>query len=220
MIEDGAGAWQRAGTEAGDPVRIERFADLSADILSRPARLGRTRAVAVDGPSGSGKTVFASRLARALAAAGVHVEVVHTDELLEGWGDQFTFWSRLDEGVLNPVRHGEPGSHPVYDWVAGRFDGARQVPVPDVLVVEGVTSARGEFRAELTLAILLIAGRELRLRRALARDGPGIEAPLRQWMAAEDEYFAEAARPESADQLVDGAPQVRHDPESEYVRLR
>jgi hypothetical protein len=89
-----------------------------------------------------------------------------------------------------------------------------------VLVIEGVTSARGEFRAELTLAVLLTAGRELRRRRTLARDGAGVEAPLRQWMAAEEEYFAEVARPDSVDQLVDGAPQVRHDPESEYVRLR
>lgn len=37
--------------------------------FARPARLGRTRLVAVDGPSGSGKTSLAGPLARALATA-------------------------------------------------------------------------------------------------------------------------------------------------------
>lgn len=38
-------------------------------VLSRPARLGAVRLVAVDGPSGSGKTSLAGPLARALAGA-------------------------------------------------------------------------------------------------------------------------------------------------------
>lgn len=37
--------------------------------ISRPARLGATRLIAIDGPSGSGKTTFAAPLAAALARA-------------------------------------------------------------------------------------------------------------------------------------------------------
>jgi uridine kinase len=199
---------------------IERFADLAAEIRRRPARLGAVRLVAVDGPSGSGKTTFASRLAVALQRAGCRVETVHTDDLLDGWADQFTFWSRLERGVLEPLARGEPGRYPIYDWVRGRFGGNIYVPVPDVLIVDGATSARPEGYPRLSFSILLAADRDLRLQRALARDGPAIEAPLRRWMAAEDDYFARASTVERIDRLVDGVAPVGHDPEHEYVRLR
>jgi hypothetical protein len=199
---------------------VERYADLAGEVMARPARLGPVRFVAVDGPSGAGKSTFADRLARALRTAGARVEVVHTDDLLNGWGDQFTFWERLEEGVLRPMSRGEPGSHQVYDWSLGDFGGERKVPVPDVLIVEGGTSTRAEAYPRLSIAVFLTADRDVRLGRVLARDGPGVEVPLRRWMVAEDDYFAGAATAERADRLVDGVARVVHDPESEYVRLR
>ena len=63
------------------------------------------------------------------------------------------------------------------------------------------------------------ADRDLRLKRALARDGPEIEEPLRHWMVAEDGYFARSGTAGRVDRLVDGVARVGHDPESEYVRL-
>jgi hypothetical protein len=205
---------------SGQTVTVERFADLAAEIVARPARLGAVRLVAVDGPSGGGKTTFAGRLAEALRGAGRTVEVVHTDELLEGWQDQFTFWDRLETGVLGPLERGEPGGHPIYDWAAGRFGGWRRVPVPEVLIVEGATSARTEAYPRLSFSIFLLAEPDVRLRRVLDRDGPGVAAPLWRWMAAEDEHFATAGTAFRVDRLVDGAARVGHDPESEYVRLR
>jgi uridine kinase len=198
---------------------VETFAELAAEIERRPARLGPVRMVAVDGPSGAGKTTFADRLARALTALGRRVEVVHTDELLDGWDDQFTFWARLDEDVLTPMERGRPGWHPVYDWARKRFDGERTVGVPDVLIVEGATSARPEAYPRLSLSVFLTADRGVRWERVLARDGPAIEVPLRRWMAAEDDFFAASGIAERVDRLVDGVARVGHDPESEYVRL-
>ncbi len=198
---------------------IERFADLAAEIRGRPARLGSVRLVAVDGPSGSGKTLFSWRLASALERQGCRVEIVHTDDLLDGWADQFTFWPRLERGVLEPLAAGEPGRYPIYDWVRGCFGGNMYVPVPDVLILDGSTSARAEGYPRLSFSVLLAADRDLRLQRALARDGPAIEAPLRRWMDAEDEYFARGGTAGRVDRLVDGVARVGHDPESEYVRL-
>jgi hypothetical protein len=146
--------------------------------------------------------------------------VVNTDDLLDGWADQFTFWPRLDEGVLEPLARGEPGRYPVYDWACGRFDGDIYVPVPDVLILDGATSARAEAYPRLSFSIFVTADRDLRLERALARDGAGIEEPLRAWMAAEEEYFAGAATVGWTDRVVDGVARVGHDPECEYVRLR
>jgi energy-coupling factor transporter ATP-binding protein EcfA2 len=198
---------------------VETYADLAREILRRPARLGTVRLVAVDGPSGAGKTSFADHLARAIRAARSRVTVVHTDDLLDGWADQFTFWPRLENGVLAPLRRGRPGKYPCYDWVAGRFAGEREVPVPDVLILEGSTTARPSVRPELTMSVLVEAPPDERLSRVLARDGPAVEAPLRRWMAAEDRYFAAEAPSGWVDRLVDGAPPVGHDPESGFVRL-
>jgi uridine kinase len=199
---------------------IESFADLAKEVLARPARLGGVRLVAVDGPSGAGKSTFADRLAGALAEAGARVEVVHTDELLDGWADQFTYWARLEAGVLGPLERGEPGRHPVYDWTAGRFGGERVVAVPDVLIVEGSTSGRPQAYPRVSLLVFVTADREVRLGRALARDGPGIEEPLRRWMAAEEGFFAATRTRERADRVVDGVARVGEDPGSGYVRLR
>jgi cytidylate kinase len=198
----------------------ESFAGLTKEILDRPARLGAVRLVVVDGPAGAGKTTFAGRLAAALSAEGVEVAVVHADELVHGWADQFGFRDRLERLVLARMRAGRPGRYRPYDWVAGALRAERTVPVPDVLIVEGSGTAHAGLRDELSLSVFIDAPAALRWARALARDGPGIAAPLRLWMMAERESFAAQRPAEWVDHLIDaggrgGAPSR----ECEYVRL-
>lgn len=201
---------------------VEAYAELARRVLAGPARLGRTRLVAVDGPSGAGKSRFAARLADALAALpGGRPPVVNTDDLLDGWDDQVTFWPRLDEWVLAPLREGKPGAYRRYSWVRQRFL-ARPVPVPvtPVLVLEGVSAARAVVRPELTLAVFVTAPASLRLDRAVARDGPEILPELRRWHAGERAHFAADDTVSRADLLVDGAPALPHDTDRYYVRIR
>jgi uridine kinase len=198
---------------------IERYADLARRVLDTPPRLGAVRLVAVDGPAGSGKTTFAARLAAELRASGASAAEIHTDDLLEGWTDMVSFWPRLTEWVLDPLRRGEPARYRRYDWVRGRFEDEWQpLPVPGVLVVEGVTSARAAVRPYLGLGVLVWAGRDLRLARGIARDGEALRPEWLRWMAAEDRHFAADDTARRADLVVDGAPEVPHDPEREYVR--
>jgi hypothetical protein len=200
---------------------IQRYADLAAAVVEARPLLGPVRVVAVDGPSGSGKTVFAGRLAQALRDNGCAVALVHTDDLLDGWEDTVTFWPRLEEGVLKPLRAGEDGSYHAYHWGHGRFEvEAHGVPVPDVLVVEGVTAARRAMRAELARSVFVTAPADVRLARALARDGEEIREPLLAWRRREDEFFADDGTADAADLLVDGAPEVPHDPVTEFVVWR
>ncbi|MCM0677870.1 hypothetical protein NCC78_24805 [Micromonospora phytophila] len=202
-------------------VVFEAYARLARRVLAGPARLGRTRLVAVDGPSGAGKSVFAARLADALAAlsGGERPPVVHTDDLLDGWDDQLTFWPRLEESVLAPLRAGRPGAYHRYSWVRRSFL-PRPVPVPvaPVLVVEGVSAARAAARPDLTLAVFVTAPASLRLTRAVGRDGPGILPELRRWHVGERAHFLADDTAARADLVVDGAPTLPHDAARYYVR--
>jgi uridine kinase len=181
-----------------------RFDELAALILNRPPRLGPVRLVAVDGPSGAGKTVFADRL-----AARLNAPVVHTDDLLDGWADQFTFWSRLEEKVLEPLRNGRAAEYQRYQWDRAGFGGAPvRIEPAGVVVMEGVSSARKVIRPELSLAVFITAPPRLRWTRVLARDGTtdvAFPAYLERWRAAEDRHFAVDGTAEYAEVGVDGA---------------
>ncbi|MGK5681284.1 uridine kinase family protein [Actinoplanes sp. URMC 104] len=178
--------------------------ELAAYVLGLPPRLGATRLVSVDGPSGAGKTRFAAMLAAALACP-----VVHTDDLLDGWDDQFTFWTRLEELVLGPLRRGRAATYRPYDWGTGGFTGPPvTVPPAPAVLLEGVSAARREVRPELTLSVFVDAPAQLRWERAIARDGDDSVAYrkyLERWRAAEDRHFAADATAAHADLIVDGA---------------
>jgi uridine kinase len=202
---------------AGD-ARRESFAGLATRILAGPARLGAVRLVAVDGGTGSGKTTFAGRLARALRAR-CRVDVVHTDDLLDGWDDQFTFWPRLVGTVFEPLVLGRPASYPVYDWYAHGFTSQRPLPVPDVLIVEGVSSAREAGADVRTLEVFMDLDPAARLRRSLVRDhGLGVDERLRHWVRREIEWYAADRTAQRSAVVVDAVADVGHDPEREYLR--
>lgn len=204
---------------------VETYVDLARRILDQPARLGRTRLVAVDGPSGAGKTVFAGRLAAAVAAvlgpAGGAPPVVHTDDLLDGWADQLTFWPRLDRWVLQPLRSGRPGQYRRYSWVRREFT-QRWVPVEPapVVIIEGVSAARARIRPELSFAAFLTAPETLRRARALVRDGAELAPYLDEWRRVEEAHFRADATADHADIVVDGGAAAPDDPGTAYVRLR
>ncbi|WP_412753654.1 uridine kinase [Krasilnikovia sp. M28-CT-15] len=172
-------------------------------MLATPPRLGAVRLVAVDGPSGAGKTRFAQRLAKTLGAP-----VVHTDDLLDGWADQFTFWDRLERLVLAPLRAGKAATYECYQWERGAFGGAPVTvePGPAVLL-EGVSSARRAVRPQLSLAVFVTAPDDLRRSRVLTRDGDDVafRSYLEQWRAAERQHFAAEGTAAYADVVVDGA---------------
>jgi len=198
-----------------DRARHGTFTELAALVRSRPPRLGGVRLVAVDGPTGAGKTWFADRLAKVLDAP-----VVHTDELLDGWDDQFTFWPRLEELVLEPLRHGRAARYQRYQWDRHGFGGRSvRVEPADAVLIEGVSSARRVIRAELSFSIFVTAPAGLRVSRVLARDDGddlAFRAYLERWRLAEDRQFAEDGTAEAADLVVDGAAEG---PDDRYEQL-
>lgn len=179
--------------------RIASIAAVADRVRTAAPRLGHTRLVVVDGPAGSGKTTYAGRLAAALDAP-----VLHADDLLAGWGDLEGWWARLDAWVLGPLADGRPGRYRRYDWLAGCFGEWHDLPVPDVLVVEGCGSARRAADRVAVLRVWVEAPDDVRLARGLERDGEELRGEWLAWMAAERSHYAAEATRERADVLVDG----------------
>ncbi|WP_203913043.1 uridine kinase family protein [Rhizocola hellebori] len=153
--------------------------------MAEKPKLGRTRLVLIDGPSGAGKTTLAYALAGTIPA-----EIVHTDDLLDGWAGQFTYWARLESQILQPIASGEAGYYQAYNWVEARFDEEWiKVPVPEVLIVEGVGAGREQGRDRASLVIFVSEPLAVREARSLARDGIEMQEHLRSWRRREELHF-------------------------------
>ncbi|MFC8193051.1 uridine kinase [Cellulomonas sp. NPDC057328] len=194
-----------AGHAAAGPPDADAVAGALADrVLDGPRRLGPVRLVCVDGPAGSGKTTAAGRLAAQVRVRGAGADVLHLDDLYAGWrGLEGSLWPRLSAQVLEPLRRGLPGRYQRFDWPSDRFDDWVDVPVTDVLVLEGCGSARRAADAVATLRVWVEAAPDLRLRRGLERDGEAALPHWRTWMADEDAHFAREGTRGRADVRLD-----------------
>jgi uridine kinase len=184
-------------------------------IRRATARCGKVRLVAVYGPGSAGKSVFADRLANVLGDA----PIVHTDDFAS-WDEPIDWWHRLEAEVLGPLERGEPVRYQAYEWLRRRLGEWRELPASEAVVLEGVSSARRAVADRLSLAVWVETPRDLRLARGIARDGEAMRPQWDAWMAEEDAHYALDRTRDRADVIVDGAPSLTHDPETELIRLR
>jgi hypothetical protein len=168
---------------------------LAGVLIAAKAEPGLT-VVAVDGGAAAGKSTLVERLRNGVSAVGtdptrdarsVSSAVVHTDDLLEGWGDPLGYVDRFREQVLGPLSAGQAACYQRYDWKLGRFADSVRVEAVDLLLVDGVASvaACGD---RLSVGIVLVASRADRERRWRRRDGP-LGPSEQAWLAAEAAYL-------------------------------
>jgi uridine kinase len=176
---------------------------------------GEVRFVAVDGCGGAGKSTFADRLAAAAAGA----PVIRTDDFAS-WDEPMNWWPRLLHEAIEPLADGRAASYQRSAWDPSqpRTDNVRIEPAPIVLI-EGVSAGRSEWRDRLAYSIWVEAPRDLRLKRGLDRDGPNAKSKWAEWMVAEDTYISREDPITNADLVVDGAPTDAYDPAAEFVVL-
>ncbi|MCB0968953.1 MAG: hypothetical protein KDB37_19140 [Ilumatobacter sp.] len=173
-----------------------RFTELVASIRERP---GPVRIVAIDGPGGSGKSTFAALLAAALGGA----PVVPTDDFAS-WDQPLDWRPRMLDQVIEPLARGERGRYQRYDWPTSQLAEWIDVQREPVVIIEGVTSARSEWRRHLAYVVWIDTPHDERLRRGLERDGPDALDDWQQWGAAEDAHYTADPTRDLADVIVDG----------------
>ncbi|MET0965327.1 MAG: hypothetical protein ABWZ02_02965 [Nakamurella sp.] len=204
-----------AGPEPEAPVEPTSTARGLADratslLLSRPPGVGRTRLGVIDGRSGSGKSTFARVWEQALLERGTETVLLFSSDLLATWADPFGWFDRFDNGVLAPLGEGKPGRIQLTDWAAGppRPGSWLEIPVVDVLLLEGVSAGRLALGDRAGVSVWLESGdRAERLERAVARDGESSRVNLSRWQDAEDAFFERDRPADRADfvgrQLMD-----------------
>jgi hypothetical protein len=183
------------------------------------ARAGGDRGMvlAVDGRSSSGKTTLATRMQSTVAESAV----VHTDDIA-WWHSRFGWADLLIDGILMPVRQGEPVSFRPPRWAEHGRGGSIEVPAGcHLLIIEGVGAGRSEAAHLVDALVWVQSDQREAQRRSLARvgqpGGPRTARDLREWMAEEEPFLADQKPWERADLVAAGTPEIPFDPLTELV---
>ena len=134
--------------------------------------------VGIGGHGAAGKTT----LARMVPGA----QIVSTDEFWDG--ESFDL-ERLEREVVAPLARGDAATFASYDWAAGEPRGSRRVEATGVVIVEGVCALHRRLRDAYAVRVWVEASYEVRLARAVARDGEEARSTwVDVWMPSEDRY--------------------------------
>lgn len=159
--------------------------------------------VAIDGRSGAGKTELARVLQDHVVSLGRTCTTVSLDALYPGWSGLAAALPVLCHDVLEPLRDGRPGAFASWDWHRSAPGPVVDVPLTDVLLVEGVGAGAAPCRGLVDLVVWLEAPVALRKERALRRDGSTLAPHWEQWAEQEDALFARGGGAAAADVVVE-----------------
>lgn len=179
-------------------------------LSSRHPKVGKTVFIAVDGRGGSGKSALAKWLGEQLSA-----QIVRTDDFAS-WDNPLDWWPLLIERVFQPIKNGATTlNYPRSEWWENHHpEPAIGQPVTAVMILEGVSSLRREFRNYISLSIFVDTPKELCLKRGIERDtntgkttGELIQM-WEGWFEEEDVYMRRDQPKEHADIVIDGTNPV------------
>jgi uridine kinase len=184
--------------------------ELAATVLAAPARLRGSRLVCIDGRAGAGKTSLAAELAEACAAAepalGASV-VIHMDDLYAGWSGLPGVAEEVTRQLVDPWVAGEPGQLAVWDWHGHVRLEPVPVPLPPLVVLEGVGSWSRDYDDVVSTLVWLDCDAEVRQRRALERDGGLFVVHWDAWAADEERVHTREQTRLNADVVLDTTDQ-------------
>jgi uridine kinase len=158
-------------------------------LLARRAPADGVALVGIDGGGGAGK----STLARAVAAAGGAIRVVHLDDffLTTVGGPESVDVERLRREALDPLLRGEPARFRRFEWWGEHLPDEHVVEPGRVVVVEGVFTLQQALRPLFHVTAWVETDEALRLERGLERDGENARELWEEWQEAERRHAHE-----------------------------
>lgn len=177
---------------------------------------GTISIIAIEGGGGSGKSTLAACIASELKG----VQIVHMDDfyklrefrkikdLSEAPSGYEYDIDRLISEVILPLCDGKTARFQINGWGREGLTDFKEVTPSGVLLIEGCYSMLDRLRGFYQLQIFVDCGRSLRLKRGLERDGDAALQFWTNWMAGEDQYFAEQQPKGAADFVYSGESSV------------
>ena len=177
-------------------------------LESTSPKLGNTLLIAIDGRGGSGKTTLAALLMKRFNA-----QLIQTDDFAS-WDNLYDWGSLITERVFEPIKNGATTlNYPRSKWWENHQpEPVVDQPVTKIMILEGVSSLRKEFRDYISIGIFVDTPREICLKRGMERDinndtgktEAEITALWEKWAADEDKYIEREQPQEYADIVIDG----------------
>lgn len=180
--------------------------NLQEILATKQPKVGNTLFIAVDGHGGSGKSTLARLLADKLGAS-----LIQTDDFAR-WDNPLNWWPLVIERVFEPIKAGAKTlSYPRSKWWENHYpEPVVDQPVTTIMIFEGVSSSRKEFRDCVSLSIFVDTPKEVCLQRGVKRDsGTGkskeeLEKMWTGWFEEEEKYIQRDNPREYADIVIDG----------------
>lgn len=180
--------------------------NIAKALTQKKLKVGNTIFIAVDGHGGSGKSSLAEWLATKL-----HAEVIHTDDFAS-WDNPMNWWPQFIERIFTPIANGSKVlNYPRSKWWEHQErESIIDQPVTKIMIVEGVSSLRKEFRDYISLGIFVDTSKDICLQRGIERDtgaGKSKEDLLKIWNTwfEEEEIYMKRDNPRDyADIVING----------------
>ncbi|HEV2412758.1 MAG TPA: hypothetical protein VGS28_03060 [Candidatus Saccharimonadales bacterium] len=176
-------------------------------IATKKPKVGQVLFIAVDGHGGSGKSTLAELLSKKFDAG-----IIHTDDFAS-WENPLNWWSKVVDLVFAPIAAGDRKlSYKRTKWWKDHHPKpAVNEPVTPIMILEGVSSLRKEFRDYISLGIFIDTPEAICLQRGLARD-KGMDGKTDdeiielwdKWRKEELDYVQRDDPKSYADIIIDG----------------
>jgi uridine kinase len=163
--------------------------------------------IAIDGHGGSGKSTLALFLSEKLNA-----EIIRTDDFA-GWDNPFDWWPLVIKRVFEPIKKGDKLlNYPRSKWWKSHLpEPVVNQPITEIMILEGVSALRKEFRPYISFGIFVKTPFDICLQRGFERDrgmdgksDDEIKKMWEFWYEKEEAYIKRENPMKQADLILDG----------------